>query len=521
MYLTGILSLAGTLLFASSRVVSSHRILAFLPFNGKTHHIIYRPILEALADAGHNITYVTPISPSEKHPKINYILIDDCYPGFNSKFFFENSKRTFYYLQVNAVYGITTAGLEKVYNQPNVKNLIESSETFDAVITETCFFQEANAALHHRFNAVGIEICCLGERSWINSVAGLPDNTAYMIDYRSPYTDNMNLLERIHNAYITLSISLSSLFYLHRMEQVAKRSLKYHGSEDRPPLDHILANISMILVNSHPALSYPYPTSPHVKKIAGVVINKKTKPLPEHLQNFLDNAEHGVIYMSLGTNLAIVSESTEFGDVASTFMKVFGNLKQRVVMKWDSDYPKDQVPANVIMSSWFPQQQILAHNRTKLFISHGGYSSLYESAYYGVPIIGIPYFGDQPKNILAAVVAGYCVRVNYDNVSEDSLTWAIKELLNNKRYKAEAERRSALLRDTRTSPVDDAVFWIEHSIKFPNALTPRSAYMSFVVLNLIDVKFILLIIIFSMYYVARRFIISNNLKVPTNKVKSS
>ncbi|CAH1389510.1 unnamed protein product [Nezara viridula] len=517
MHLTS--SLIVSLLFTFLRIVSSYNILAFLPFNGKTHHIVYRPILEALADAGHNITYVTPISPPEPHPKIKYILIDDCYPGFNSKFFFENSKRLFF-LQVSAVYGITTEGLEKVYNQPEVKDLIASSEVFDAVITETCFFQEANAALHHRFNAVGVEICCLGERSWINSVAGLPDNTAYMIDYRSPYTDNMSLLERIHNSYITLTVLLTSQFYLSRMEDVAKRSLKYHGSKDRPPLDHILANISMILVNSHPALSYPYPTSPHVKKIGGVVIQKKSKPVPEHIRNFLDNAKHGVIYLSLGTNLAIVSESTEFGDVASTLMKVFGNLKQRVLMKWDTEYPKDQIPTNVMMSSWFPQQQILGHNRTILFITHGGYSSLYESAYFGIPIIGIPYFGDQPKNVRAAVAAGFCIRVDYNNVTEGSLTWAIKEILNNKRYKEEAERRSSMLRDTQTSPVDDAVFWIEHAIKYPNSLTPRSAYMSFIVVNLIDIKIILLIVIISLYYIARKFVGSNNYKIPGKKEKT-
>ncbi|CAH1389509.1 unnamed protein product [Nezara viridula] len=417
---------------------------------------------------------------------------------------------------MSGMYGVTTKGLEEVYNQPEVKNLIASSEVFDAVITETCFFQEANAALHHRFNAVGIEICCFGERSWINSLTGLSDNTAYMIDSRSPYTDNMSLLERIHNSFITLSLSLTSLFYLSRMEGVAKRSLKYNGSEDRPPLGHIMANFSMILVHSNPALSYPYPTSPHVKKIGGVIIEKNSKPVPKLLQNFLDSAQNGVIYMSLGTNLAVVSESS---DLASTLMKVFGSLKQRVLIKWDSEYPVDRIPPNVMISSWFPQQQILAHNRTVLFITHGGYSSLYEAAYFGVPIIGIPYFGDQPKNIMAAVAAGFCVKLDHDNVTEDSLTWAIKEILNIKRYKEEAERRSSMLRDTQNSPVDEAVFWIEHAIKYPNALTPRSAYMSFVVVNLIDIKIILLIVILSLYYMARKFFGCNNYKIRAKKEK--
>jgi glucuronosyltransferase len=52
----------------------------------------------------------------------------------------------------------------------------------------------------------------------------------------------------------------------------------------------------------------------------------------------------------------------------------------------------------------------------------------------GVPLLGIPIFGDQSMNMGKAVSAGYGVMVEIGNVTEDSLTWAISEILENPRY---------------------------------------------------------------------------------------
>jgi glucuronosyltransferase len=51
--------------------------------------------------------------------------------------------------------------------------------------------------------------------------------------------------------------------------------------------------------------------------------------------------------------------------------------------------------------------------------------------YYGVPIIGIPVFGDQRNNMEAAVSNGYGVSVLLQDLTEKTFSGALSEILNN------------------------------------------------------------------------------------------
>lgn len=68
-------------------------------------------------------------------------------------------------------------------------------------------------------------------------------------------------------------------------------------------------------------------------------------------------------------------------------------------------------------------------------MTHGGLMSGQESIYYGVPMIGIPLFGDQQLNVEANVKRGILAKIDIDEISEQKLTETFKELLNNAVYK--------------------------------------------------------------------------------------
>jgi glucuronosyltransferase len=55
-----------------------------------------------------------------------------------------------------------------------------------------------------------------------------------------------------------------------------------------------------------------------------------------------------------------------------------------------------------------------------------------EAKFHGVPIIAIPFFGDQMANADVAVAAGWALKVDYKDMTEESLLTSINEVLNNR-----------------------------------------------------------------------------------------
>ena len=58
-----------------------------------------------------------------------------------------------------------------------------------------------------------------------------------------------------------------------------------------------------------------------------------------------------------------------------------------------------------------------------------------ESIAYGVPMVGIPLFGDQPRNIKSYVRRNLAVMQQLSKITEKSLTEAVKTIISNPIYR--------------------------------------------------------------------------------------
>lgn len=76
---------------------------------------------------------------------------------------------------------------------------------------------------------------------------------------------------------------------------------------------------------------------------------------------------------------------------------------------------------------------VAAHGNVKAFITHGGLMSMQEAIFHGVPLLAIPIYGDQMLNVKRAVLGGYGVLLNLNNITKHSTLWALDKVLHDTR----------------------------------------------------------------------------------------
>ena len=150
-------------------------------------------------------------------------------------------------------------------------------------------------------------------------------------------------------------------------------------------------------------------------------------PLPRHLLDFVQSAQHGVILVSFGSILQ-ASAMPEYK--RQMMLRVFSRLEQKVIWKWELEMP--DAPENVLISPWLPQTSLLAHHNVKAFVSHGGAGSFQETICHQTPIIGVPFSGDQIVNVKEAVNRNIGRSVPWFEMEEEEFEKAIKEVADDK-----------------------------------------------------------------------------------------
>jgi UDP:flavonoid glycosyltransferase YjiC (YdhE family) len=71
-----------------------------------------------------------------------------------------------------------------------------------------------------------------------------------------------------------------------------------------------------------------------------------------------------------------------------------------------------------------------AHPNIKLFITQCGLQSVQEAVYHGVPILGIPFFGDQKYNAKKIAIEEIGQHLPFQKITKENLLTSITALLN-------------------------------------------------------------------------------------------
>ncbi|CRK94936.1 CLUMA_CG008427, isoform A [Clunio marinus] len=465
------------------------KILVTYPSISKSHIMPLQSLAVELASRGHDITFFSPYPLNKQVKNIRDIKIP--FDEADKEFLNEvtgNPKAANIFNMITKMNSLLFRTSNDTLQMPEMRKLMKE-EKFDLLIVGYVM-SESMFGLADHFKCPSILFSPASTFSLINQAVGNPlavSGTPHMMSA----VKKMDFVGRLKTFLVTGIELVVTKYFKYKSKQV----YDFNFPADRyRSLDESLKNISLVILNYHFSSGVVRPYLPNMIEAGPLQVKPKPSPLPNDLRNFLDGAKDGAILFSLGSN----AKSTYLPkNVLQTLLKVFSQLKQRVVMKWESE-SLDGKPDNVFISKWLPQDDVLAHPNTKIFISHCGLGGVIEAKYHGVPIIGLSLFGDQHANADNIVKDGWGIKLDISNFQEKDFKNSLSEILNNPKYSQTVKRLSKLIQDRPMNALETATFWVEYVLRHHGA--PHMHYpgadLNFFQYNSFDVILFLIALVY-------------------------
>ncbi|XP_043256895.1 UDP-glucosyltransferase 2-like [Colletes gigas] len=498
----GTVFLVAFLLYCRLSVIVGFNILGICPSASYSHQQPFQALMKALAARGHNVTVISTI-PSKK-PIQNYEDVDLSFTYRRKNCIGLRHMGAFTLLHKNMREGNELCE-EQLFSTP-IANLISRNKTFDAVIIEQLWYQCYYGLVKHYNSPVLIGFLSVGNLPYVMDSVGNPDDPMLNPDMAYPFTNKMTINERIWNIVYT---SWSRIYYEHWHLPAAQKIVnKWMRNVSVRDMDK---NFSLVILGNNHVFGYPKPLLPNVIEVHSLQITEDLVPLPEDIQEFLDNAVNGAIYLSLGSNLQ--SHELPVGPLTA-LCNALSSLEQRVLWKYTGDTVIRSEKIKFV--KWAPQQAVLAHPKLMAYVMQGGLQSLQEAVHYSVPVVAIPFFGDQLFNARKIVDAGIGLTLNIDTVTDESIRQTITNIITNKTYYNNIKTMSDIIKDELVKPMDRAVWNVEHVIKFSKSRHLRYRARDISSIDYYGTIIILILPIIVLLYYCYRF--ADNRRKPTQEL---
>ncbi|CAH2076950.1 unnamed protein product, partial [Iphiclides podalirius] len=456
------------------------RILGLFPHPGKSHQMVFEPLLKALAERQHHVTTVSffPL----KNPPENYT---DLSLGSMSQLLLESLDLSLFEAS-SALSKVPV--LERIIRemsefQPLAKIAVDICERltkweplidalkkdYDLILVEN-FSSDCMLGLLHVLGNTAPKVALSSSNlmPWAADRVGAADNPAYVPIISTGFTARMNFLERLENSFLCAFYK----FWFHRAVQVKERAMiQKRFGRSIPDLRVLGSNYSLTLVNTFHALNGNRPSVPALVEVGGMHLDHARRVLPSYIERFLNESEHGVVLLSFGS---LIKTATIPKYKEAMIVNALSKLKQRVIWKYEDSGEEGTLTGNILRVKWLPQYELLQHKKVVAFIAHGGLLGMTEAVSAGKPMVVVPFFGDQPQNAAAAAAVGFAKVVPYIELTEKALTEALEFVLSAE-TRLNARRVSSIWRDRQADPLETAVYWTERVIRWGHAAPLHSA----------------------------------------------
>ncbi|XP_066477476.1 2-hydroxyacylsphingosine 1-beta-galactosyltransferase-like [Tiliqua scincoides] len=352
-------------------------------------------------------------------------------------------------------------------------------EDFDLVLVD--FNEMCGFIIAH---LLGVKYVVFSTGLWFPAEIGATSPIAYVPEFNSMMTDQMGFIGRTWNllVFITSRI-ITKLLILPKFDYLMEK----HGVEPQKSMLEIIQGTSLFLLCHDMVVDFPRPSLPHVIFTGGILL-EPAEPLPVGLRFWVEAADAGVVVVSFGNGIYTLP-----GDLVEKMAGAFARLPQRVVWRYSGQKPKN-LGENTLMMEWLPQNDLLGHPSVTALVSHCGMNSIYEAIYHGVPVVGIPVYGDQFDIMTRIQAKGMGILMHWRHVTEDGLYQALSTVHSDPSFQKAAKKISELFRDVPMPPLNRTIYWLQYVLRHNGAphLRPALYKLSFYEYYCLDILAVLI-----------------------------
>ncbi|XP_011168216.3 UDP-glucosyltransferase 2 [Solenopsis invicta] len=466
-------------------VCNGYRLLGLFPLQSQSHFTMFEQLMKGLARKGHQVDMVSSFPLKKPYPNYTDIVTLPVAMKFTNNVSYEMVKR---YEPLDMTYVVGTLvgnDLCEFLENPKIKDLAQpKNPPYDAVIMEVhgaqCF-----AIIGHLLKVPLIGVSTTGTLyPWLPRLIGQPENLAFVSNVILGFTTPMNFWQRLCNVLRTL---YDKWFFDHLTTRVQDRLIRKNFGSDMSSVRELERKLSLILINSQITLDGIQPKTPAVVDVGGLHIQAEDETLQPELKKWMDDSKDGFIYFTFGSMVMIETFPRKFLNIIYASLDKIAPMQVLMKVPVPEKLPPG-LPENVHISPWMPQLMVLKHHNLKAFITHGGLMSMQEAISFGVPMIGIPLFGDQFMNINAYVSKNVAIRLDVNTITEESMDEALNAILQDPLYRENARNLSRQFLDRPLGAIDTAIYWVEYVIKYgENSLRSPAMDMTWWQLSLVDI----------------------------------
>ena len=282
-------------------IENSKHILLYHPWTTRSHMMQQTSLLRGLLEKGYHVTAVFPYPTGIDNPRYEEILVEDAFAKVTrvmteSMINKDSTSLTAFLSLIPKMSEVMMNEIKGLINlQENlVQRLSSENKSVDALVI-TVQFAFTATHLYREYKCPLIGISPPGWAPRISKYLGNSENPAYQPDQVVPFIEPLSFWERLTNTvfYVIMDYDILGWLWFPLIIDLDVIGLSdYHM---------MIKSMDLLLMCSHFVTHSPRALTANTVEVGGIHC-REGKPLPQDLQDFLDDHPEGVIYVSFDSS---------------------------------------------------------------------------------------------------------------------------------------------------------------------------------------------------------------------------